>query len=308
MLGHRDQCAVRQHELGVGTEALDEAEDVVPAAAVQTGRVLAQLVEDLVHLERGGDRLDQHGRADRAAGEARALLRRDEDVVPQPCLEVALELRQVEVGAGAPRRTSSCALWNRSRGRSRTATRTSARRRAARVSRPGASPAAGPSTWRSRSFSAVVLASRGAGEGDRAAHGVAQVDLALDPRCDQVGALESSKSAMKTLAPEFSALMTILRSTGPVISTRRSSRSPAGGAIFQSASRTAAVSVRKSGRSPASNRCCRSIRDCRKARRRGSNSRTSRWTKCSACGVSTSAYASLTGPTTRRPSGGQGWL
>ena len=30
----------------------------------------------------------------------------------------------------------------------------------------------------------------------------------------QVGELESSKSAMKTLAPEFSALMIILRSTG----------------------------------------------------------------------------------------------
>ena len=38
----------------------------------------------------------------------------------------------------------------------------------------------------------------------------------------QVGVFASSKSAMNTLAPEFSALMTILRSTGPVISTRRS--------------------------------------------------------------------------------------
>ena len=38
----------------------------------------------------------------------------------------------------------------------------------------------------------------------------------------QVGVLASSKSAMKTLAPQFSALMIILRSTGPVISTRRS--------------------------------------------------------------------------------------
>ena len=37
-----------------------------------------------------------------------------------------------------------------------------------------------------------------------------------------MGALESSKSAMYTLAPELRALMTILRSTGPVISTRRS--------------------------------------------------------------------------------------
>ncbi len=38
----------------------------------------------------------------------------------------------------------------------------------------------------------------------------------------QVGEFASSKSAMKTLAPELSALITILRSTGPVISTRRS--------------------------------------------------------------------------------------
>src|ERR1039458_352390 len=42
-------------------------------------------------------------------------------------------------------------------------------------------------------------------------------------RLSQVGVVESSKSAMNTLAPEFSALMIILRSTGPVISTRRPS-------------------------------------------------------------------------------------
>src|SRR6266446_3510298 len=36
-----------------------------------------------------------------------------------------------------------------------------------------------------------------------------------------VGVLESSKSAMNVDAPELSALMIILRSTGPVISTRR---------------------------------------------------------------------------------------
>ena len=47
-------------------ELLDDAEDVVPAAGVEAGRVVAQLVEDLVHLERGEDRLDQDGRPDRA--------------------------------------------------------------------------------------------------------------------------------------------------------------------------------------------------------------------------------------------------
>ena len=44
-----------------------------------------------------------------------------------------------------------------------------------------------------------------------------------------MGELASSKSAMNTLAPELSALMTILRSTGPVISTRRSCRSAGNG-------------------------------------------------------------------------------
>ncbi len=45
--------------------------------------------------------------------------------------------------------------------------------------------------------------------------------------------LESSKSDMNTFAPELSALMIILRSTGPVISARRSCRSAGAGATFQ---------------------------------------------------------------------------
>ena len=63
----------------------------------------------------------------------------------------------------------------------------------------------------------------------------------------QTGEEASSKSAMNTLAPEFSALTIILRSTGPVISTRRSSRSAGIGATVQSPSRIAFVSGRKSG-------------------------------------------------------------
>ena len=47
----------------------------------------------------------------------------------------------------------------------------------------------------------------------------------------QVGQFASSKSAMKVDAPQLSALITILRSVGPVISTRRSSMSFGCGAI-----------------------------------------------------------------------------
>ena len=52
---------------------------------------------------------------------------------------------------------------------------------------------------------------------------------------------------MKTRAPELRALIIILASTGPVISTRRSSRSAGTGAITQSDSRTAACRIEEMG-------------------------------------------------------------
>ena len=59
--------------------------------------MVAEGEEDLLHLERGGERLDEHRRADRAVGEAQALLGEREHVVPQPRLVGGLDLRQVEV-------------------------------------------------------------------------------------------------------------------------------------------------------------------------------------------------------------------
>ena len=59
--------------------------------------MLPELVEDLLHLEGRRDRLDQDGGPDRAAREAEGVLGQVERVVPQPRLEVALVLGQVEV-------------------------------------------------------------------------------------------------------------------------------------------------------------------------------------------------------------------
>src|SRR5262249_3412686 len=64
-------------------------------------RVIAELVEDLVHLERSEDRFDEHGRADRAVRNSDELLRADEDVVPEPRFEMRLHLRQIEIWTGA---------------------------------------------------------------------------------------------------------------------------------------------------------------------------------------------------------------
>src|ERR1700686_4532277 len=63
--------------------------------------MLAQLVEDLVHLECGQDGFDEHRRPNRSLGNAQLVLRHHKDVVPETRLKVALQFWQVEVGAGA---------------------------------------------------------------------------------------------------------------------------------------------------------------------------------------------------------------
>ena len=111
-----------------------------------------------------------------------------------------------------------------------------------------------------------------------------------------VGELASSKSAMKTRAPELSALIIILRSTGPVISQRRSRRSSGADATRQSPSRIARVSVRKSGSAPRSSSSCRSCRRSSSSSRRGFSSRWSRSTNATACGERISSEATTLTP------------
>src|SRR5207244_13378789 len=102
--------AVGEQALGAVPEFLDVAEDVVPAPAVQSRRMITQLPQDLVGLERRQDGLDQHGRADRAAADAERVLRGVEHVVPESRLEVTLELRQIEVRAAALRADRGLAM------------------------------------------------------------------------------------------------------------------------------------------------------------------------------------------------------
>ena len=72
--------------------------------------MVAQLVQDLVHLERGENRLDQYGGADGAARDAHLVLREVEHVVPQSRLEVALQLREIEVRAAALAEQTLCVV------------------------------------------------------------------------------------------------------------------------------------------------------------------------------------------------------
>ena len=94
---HGDGRTVRQNKVGVLAEPLDKREDVVPATAVETGAVVTQFVDDLVHLKSSSDGLNQHGTPDSTPGHANVVLRQVEHVVPQTSLEVRLHLGQVEV-------------------------------------------------------------------------------------------------------------------------------------------------------------------------------------------------------------------
>jgi hypothetical protein len=117
-----------------------------------------------------------------------------------------------------------------------------------------------------------------------------------------VGELESSKSAMYVLAPELSALITILRSTGPVISTRRSMRSWGIAATFQSPARISAVSARKSGNWPESISLWRMARSLRSWSRRAVKRRASPATKRMASGVRISDSTESAGRVMAMPS------
>ena len=118
-----------------------------------------------------------------------------------------------------------------------------------------------------------------------------------------VGEFESSKSAMNIFAPELRALITIFRSTGPVISTRRSCSSAGTGATRQSLPRTSFVSGRKSGSSPSRSSSARSCLAASSSRRRGPNRRSSSVRNATASGVSTcSSMRGLYGVTTSSPS------
>src|SRR4029078_12108556 len=102
--------AVGEAEVAVAAELLDGAEDVIPASRVEAGGMMAQLVEYLVHLEGGENRLDQHRRPDRAARDQQVVLRHHENVVPESRLEMALHLRQVEIPATGRRGELPCVL------------------------------------------------------------------------------------------------------------------------------------------------------------------------------------------------------
>ena len=83
-------------------ELLDVRKNIVPASTVQARRVVTQLVQDLVHLEGRHDGLDQYCGPDAALRHPQRVLGVHEHVVPEPRLQVRLQLGQVKVRPAAP--------------------------------------------------------------------------------------------------------------------------------------------------------------------------------------------------------------
>src|ERR1700757_499241 len=102
MRRHRDLPAIRHDAVRIFGEFLDEAVDVVPTAAIEPGRVIAKLVKNFVHLEGGEYRFDQHSRADCSLRESELRLSVQEDVIPEPRFEMALNLWQIKVWSAVP--------------------------------------------------------------------------------------------------------------------------------------------------------------------------------------------------------------
>ena len=101
--GHGDLAAIGKDGVRVAGKFLDEAEDVIPAAAVEAGGVLAQLVE-ISSISKLARMVSMSTVAlDGAVGNAEVFLRADEDVVPEAGFKMALQLGQVEVRAAAAR-------------------------------------------------------------------------------------------------------------------------------------------------------------------------------------------------------------
>src|SRR5215813_2863055 len=72
--------------------------------------MVAQLVQNLVHLERCRHCLDKDGCANRAARNTKLILCEIERVIPNACLAMALHLRQVEIWPAAAFYQFSCVV------------------------------------------------------------------------------------------------------------------------------------------------------------------------------------------------------
>ena len=98
---HRHHLAVRQDAVRVILQRFDIAKNVIPTAAVEANNMVAQGMENFVHLEHGRQRFNQQSRFDGAARQIKAVLCIAEHFTPPGCFLPGLRFWQIEIRAAA---------------------------------------------------------------------------------------------------------------------------------------------------------------------------------------------------------------
>src|SRR5207302_2759351 len=101
MRRHCDLGTICQEKIGLVSKLFDARKNVIPAAAIKTSRMLAQLVKNLIHLERRRDGFDEDSRPNRPLRYSELVLRHFEHFVPKTRLQMAFHLRQIKIGPAA---------------------------------------------------------------------------------------------------------------------------------------------------------------------------------------------------------------
>src|ERR1700677_4445758 len=96
---HGNGGAIGERQIVAVTELFDEAENVIPTAAIQTCRVILQLKQNFIHFKRRRQCFDQYRGANRASGNAQRILGEVVYAVPQPGFAMALHLGQIKIRA-----------------------------------------------------------------------------------------------------------------------------------------------------------------------------------------------------------------
>jgi hypothetical protein len=116
---HSDSTSIRHDCVEVSSAFLDETENIIPAAigekklvfiivncahdcspsTVQTGRMIPELEQDLLHMKSSRKGLDQNRRTDGSNRHADVRLREAENIIPKACFEIMFHFGEIKVGS-----------------------------------------------------------------------------------------------------------------------------------------------------------------------------------------------------------------
>src|SRR5215468_5356336 len=140
--------------------------------------MIAKFVQNFVHFKRGENGLDEDSRANAALWNAQLPLREHKDIVPQPCLKMAFELRQIEIRSCSCRQQFFSVVKEvKAKVKQSTGHRLAVDQKMALVEMPASRT---HKQHRRSLVELVALAGGGIGKGDGAAHRVHEVALSFD--------------------------------------------------------------------------------------------------------------------------------